>query len=358
MPFFSSKVPDSFLGSERLDKYISSLPNGLNRSKLKSGVLQILVNSQSAKLSSKVRAGDAIDIEWEDNIPDNIEPEDIPLKIIFENDDVTVVNKEQGMVTHPAAGNWSGTLVNALLHHWGRAALEQIKDGDTAEALARRRPGIVHRLDKDTSGIIITAKNRAAEEWLGAQFQSRRVCKEYILIVKGCPPKKDGIVDTFIARDPSDRKRFKAVTGESKIIRQAWPDGQARGPEADNFETRGKRAVTLYHVVSVYGGYSLVRVRLKTGRTHQIRVHMKYLGCPVLGDALYSKKDALFPDENLMLHSRLLKIQLPGQDAFTCFKAAAPERFKRVIKKLKAAFPRSYASQGIKEAENERRPHD
>lgn len=336
MPFFSSKVPDSFEGTERLDKYISSLPNGFNRSKLKSGVHEILINSQKAKLSSKVRAGDQIDIQWEDNIPDTILPEDIPLKIIYENQDVTVVNKEQGMVTHPAAGNWTGTLVNALLHHWGREALEQIKDGDTAEILARRRPGIVHRLDKDTSGIIITAKNREAEEWLQSQFQSRSLKKEYILIVRGCPPKKDGVVDTYIVRDPADRKRFKAVEADAAGALQ------------------GKRAVTLYHVVSVYSNYSLVRVRLKTGRTHQIRVHMKYLGCPVLGDAIYSKKDNFFPNENLMLHSRLLQIRLPGQEKYSVFKAAVPERFKRVIKALKAQHPRSYSSPGIKAAEAER----
>ncbi|MCR5047311.1 MAG: RluA family pseudouridine synthase [Treponema sp.] len=328
MPYFSSKVPESFLGTERLDKYISSLPNGFNRSKLKSGVHEILINSTKAKLSSKVRAGDQIDIQWEDNIPDNIEPEDIPLKIIFENDDVTVVNKEQGMVTHPAAGNWTGTLVNALLHHWGRKALSQIKEGELSTILERRRPGIVHRLDKDTSGIIITAKNRQSEEWLQNQFQKHRLCKEYILIVRGCPPKKDGVVDTFIVRDPADRKRFKAVESSSQ----------------------GKRAVSLYHVVSVYSNYSLVRVRLLTGRTHQIRVHMKYLGCPVLGDSIYSKKDNYFPNENLMLHSRLLKIQLPGQEKMTVFKAAVPQRFKRVIKALKSQHPRSYASAGIKAA--------
>ena len=135
-PFFSASVPADFLGTERLDKYISSLPQGLGRSKLKSGVKEILVNGQTAKLSAIIRAGDKIDIFWEDCVPDNIEPENIPLKIIYEDDDVCVVNKAQGMVTHPAAGNWTGTLVNALLHHWGRAAVTGVKDGDSAEAAA------------------------------------------------------------------------------------------------------------------------------------------------------------------------------------------------------------------------------
>lgn len=349
MPFFSSKVPENFCGTERLDKYISSLPNAFNRSKLKSGVHEILINSQKAKLSSKVRAGDQIDIQWEDNIPDNIEPEDIPLKIIFENDDVTVVNKEQGMVTHPAAGNWSGTLVNALLHHWGREAVSQIKEGEAAEILSRRRPGIVHRLDKDTSGIIITAKNRDSEEWLQKQFQGRNLRKEYILIVRGCPPKKDGVVDTYLVRDPAERKRFKAVAIDEKKHERFGDDAAAAG-----LPVQGKRAVTLYHVVSVYSNYSLVRVRLLTGRTHQIRVHMKFLGCPVLGDSIYSKKDNYFPNENLMLHSRLLEVRLPGQEKYSVFKAAVPERFKRVIRALKAQHPRAYASEGIKAQEAKR----
>ena len=360
-PFFSREVPGDFCGTERLDKYVSSLPDGLNRSKLKSGVKKILVNGQEAKLSSKVRAGDKIQIEWEDNVPDDIEPENIPLNIIYEDDAVCIVNKDQGMITHPAAGNWSGTLVNALLFHWGRPAIKEIKEdgsaGEGSEALKRRRPGIVHRLDKDTSGVMVTAKKREAEEWLCAQFQERSLVKEYILIAKGCPPQKDGVVETLIVRDPADRKRFKAVAlaGGGKH-EKFGEDTEKRGWKSEAAgAAAGKRAVTLWHVVSVYGGYSLVRVRLKTGRTHQIRVHMKYLGCPVLGDAIYSKKDALFPNENLMLHSRLLKLRLPGEEKYTSFKAAVPERFKRAIKALKSAFPRSYASEGIKEAERERR---
>lgn len=327
MPFFSARVPDGFEGSQRLDKYIASLPNAFNRSKLKSGVHEILIDGKTGRLSSKVRAGSQIDIQWEDNIPDDITPEDIPLKIIYEDENVTVVNKEQGMVTHPAAGNWSGTLVNALLFHWGRSSVRQIKEGEASEIMALRRPGIVHRLDKDTSGVLICAKNREAEEWLQGQFQKHSLVKEYILIVRGCPPKKDGIVDTMIVRDSRDRKRFKAA--EIKDC-------------AD-----GKRAVTFYHVVAVYSNYALVRVRLATGRTHQIRVHMKHLGCPILGDPIYSRKDNFFPDATLMLHSRLLKIRLPGSENMTAFKAAVPARFKEIIRKLREKYPRAYASKGI-----------
>lgn len=318
MPFFSAKVPAEYTANERLDKFIASLPNGMNRSKLKSGVTEILVNGKKVKISQKVKAGDQIDIKWEDNIPDNIEPQNIPLDIIYEDDNVTVVNKAQGMVTHPACGNWDGTLVNALLYHWGRQAVAQIKEGSDSEILALRRPGIVHRLDKETSGIIITAKNRDAEEYLQKQFKDKSLQKEYICIVTGKPPAKTGDIRTQIIRDPKNRQRFKAVINTDE----------------------GKFARTLYHTIATYGRYSLVRVRLKTGRTHQIRVHMKYLGCPILGDSIYNKEDSLFPKATLMLHSVQLKIKLPGASDYTVFRTKVPERFKKIEKTLKAKFPK------------------
>ncbi|MFA6855575.1 MAG: RluA family pseudouridine synthase [Treponema sp.] len=318
MPFFSAKVSDDFCGSVRLDKYIASLSNGMNRSKLKAGVSEILINGKREKISFKVKAGDQIDIEWEDNIPDDIMPENIPLDIIYEDENITVINKKQGMVTHPASGNWSGTLVNALLYHWGRSSVVQIKDGNVSEMLAARRPGIVHRLDKDTSGVIITAKNRDAEEWLQSQFKLHKLRKEYIVIVRGRPPASAGDIRTQIIRDPKNRKRYKAVTGTEE----------------------GKSAETLYHCLACYGNYSLLRIRLKTGRTHQIRVHMKYIGCPVLGDSIYGKKDELFPDATLMLHARELIIRLPDNKKFKIFRADIPERFKNVIEILRKKYPR------------------
>lgn len=318
MPYFSTKVPDDYNKAERLDKFIASLPNGMNRSKLKSGVTEILINGKKSKLSSKVNANDLIDIEWEDNIPENIEPENIPLDIIFEDENVTVVNKPQGMVTHPACGNWNGTLVNALLYHWGRAAVKQIKEGSQQKILEFRRPGIVHRLDKETSGIIITAKNRDTEEFLSEQFRKKTLRKEYILIVKGRPPQVAGDIRTYIIRDPKDRKRFKAVDDTSQ----------------------GKYSRTIYHCIASYGNYTLVRVRLKTGRTHQIRVHMKYLGCPILGDQIYNKPDSNFPDATLMLHSVQLKIKLPGTEEYTTFRTRVPGRFQKIEKKLRAKFSR------------------
>lgn len=317
MPFFHKEVPADYNLQERLDKYIANLPDGMNRSKLKSGVTEILINGKKSKLSQKLKAKDVIDIKWEDNIPDNIDPENIPLDIIYEDENVTVVNKAQGMVIHPACGNWTGTLVNALLFHWGRESITQIKEGSESEIMERRRPGIVHRLDKETSGIIITAKNRDSEEWLQKQFQNKNsMQKEYILITTGRPPAKAGDIRTQIIRDPKNRQRYKAV---------------------ENTE-EGKFARTIYHCIACYGNYSLIRVRIKTGRTHQIRVHMKYLGCPVLGDSLYNKVDSNFPKATLMLHSQKLKILLPGKKEYTTFKTKTPDRFLDIEKKLKKKY--------------------
>ena len=319
MPFFSVKVPNDFENQLRLDKYIASLPNGMNRSKLKSGVMEILVNGKKAKLSQKVGKNDQIDIEWEDNIPDNIDPEDIPLNIIYEDENVTVVNKKQGMVTHPACGNWNGTLVNALLYHWGRESIQQLKEGSDSEILQRRRPGIVHRLDKETSGIIVTAKNRDSEEWLQNQFKDKTLQKEYICICCGRPKARTGDIRTQIIRDPKNRHRFKAVEDTDE----------------------GKFARTIYHCIACYGNYSLMRVRIKTGRTHQIRVHMKYMGCPILGDSIYNKPDSNFPKATLMLHSVQLKIKLPGDTEYTTFRTEVPGRFKAIEKKLQAKYDKS-----------------
>ncbi len=307
MPVLSIKVDESLSGSMRLDAYISQAENGMSRSRLKTTATSILLNGAAAKLSKNVRAGDIIEIIWENPKPENLEPEDIPLDIIFENERVTVVNKKQGMVVHPAAGNWTGTLVNALLFHWGKNP--QILDKSENSPLLR--PGIVHRLDKDTSGILITAKDADALSWLQNQFQSRRVKKEYIAIVCGHPKEPHGSIKTGITRDSRNRKKFTTTD----------PD-------------KGKFAHTIYKCIACYGPYSLMRVKLKTGRTHQIRVHMKYLGCPVMGDPIYGKKDAIFESATLMLHSYRLGIRLPDSNDFSVFKAPVPRRFKKVLKTL------------------------
>ena len=320
MAFFSVLVPPTYKTPDRLDKYICDHTPNMNRSKLKSGLVTILVNGKPQKISYKVRPSDRIDVQWEENVPDNIDPEDIPLDIVYEDDNVCVVNKKQGMVTHPASGNWSGTLVNALLFHWNRQSIPELKTGSASEILSNRRPGIVHRLDKDTSGLIITAKNRDTEDFLGKQFRNHnKIYKEYICICMGRPQHSHGIIETQIIRDPKDRKRFKAVVGTDE----------------------GKFARSYYRCISCYGEYSLMRVRINTGRTHQIRVHMKYLNCPILGDQIYSRPDRKFPGATLMLHSRKMRIYIPGFRNKMEFVSPTPRRFVEVMKILKKDYPKT-----------------
>lgn len=295
--------------SQRLDSYVSQNLENFSRSRLKNGVEQILVNNKLAKLSSKVSNGDKIYIQWQDPVPEELIPENIPIDILYEDENVTVVNKKQGMVTHPACGNWSGTLVHALLYHWGFSDSSYDKSNENA---GTHRRGIVHRLDKDTSGIIICAKNIESEEWLQKQFKDRRVKKEYIAIVKGIPKEKSGSVKINMVRDSKNRKKFTTTEDTSK----------------------GKFSHTVYRCIATYGNYSLMKLKLKTGRTHQIRVHMKYLGCPILGDPIYGSKDALFNSATLMLHSKTLGIRLPKNEDFTTFDSPVPIRFKKVMQKL------------------------
>ena len=317
MAFFSVLVPPTYKTPDRLDKYICDHTPNMNRSKLKSGLVTILVNGKPQKISYKVRPSDRIDVQWEENVPDNIDPEDIPLDIVYEDDNVCVVNKKQGMVTHPASGNWSGTLVNALLFHWNRQSIPELKTGSASEILSNRRPGIVHRLDKETSGIIITAKNRDTEEYLAGLFRDhRKIKKEYICICMGRPQHQHGVVKTQIVRDLRDRKKFRAAVDTEE----------------------GKYAETHYSCIACYGEYSLMRVRIVTGRTHQIRVHMKYLNCPILGDGVYSKPDRKFPNATLMLNAHKLTIKLPGASSYSEFKNKTPERFREIMKVLHRDF--------------------
>lgn len=319
MAVINYTVPSDYSKTCRLDSYIAGLPGGMNRSKLKTGVKSITINGKAQKISYKVKPGDNILIEWEDSVPEDIIAQPILLEIIYEDKNVCVINKPQGMVTHPASGNWENTLVNGLLYHWDRENIKGIKEGSISQQLVKRRPGIVHRLDKDTSGIIITAKNRDSEEYLQKQFQNHKfLVKEYICICCGIPPKKHDTITTQIIRDPRNRKIFKAVTDSNE----------------------GKIAVSEYQCISTYGNYSLMRVRIKTGRTHQIRVHMKFINCPILGDPLYGKKDKQFPDATLMLHSRMLKIFIPDNKEKQMFKTSTPERFLKVEQKLKRMFPK------------------
>jgi 23S rRNA pseudouridine1911/1915/1917 synthase len=301
-------------GGTRLDRYCAMKDGSVSRSRLKNGAVDIRVNGIVSKMSRMVRENDVITVEWTD--PPSVLPsaENIPLEIIYEDEFVTVVNKRQGMVTHPGAGNWSGTLVHALLWHWKELA----PDGNL-------RPGIVHRLDKDTSGGIITARKPEAESWLQKQFSERKTRKIYYAILCGRPVPDRGEIKTNIVRDPKNRKRF------------TWSED----PE------KGRFAHTSYKVVSSYGTYAIVRFSIHTGRTHQIRVHSKYLGCPILGDPIYGKKDPLFPGATLMLHARSLTVVLPPTEApvatdgtAVTFTAPIPLRFRKVLATLRERFPK------------------
>jgi len=243
-------------------------------------------------------------LRWQDSPPVNIIPQDIPLEIIYEDDNCVVVNKEQGMVVHPGAGNRQDTFANALyfrrLNRGGKAI-----DTETDNV----RPGIVHRLDKDTSGIIIAAYNEEAHAFLAGQFKARKTRKTYTAIVQGTPKETTGRIETFIARDPKDRKKFTVCAG-------------------------GRNAVTYYKVVNSWRTHSLLLLRPRTGRTHQLRVHLRHIGCPILGDPIYGGADKLFPNATLMLHSKSLAIILPGETEERVFSSPIPQRFTAVIEKL------------------------
>jgi len=295
-------------GGLRMDRCIAENLRLLSRSQIKARELKARVNGKPVKISRIIKNGDTIELSWNDADHVDLVPENIPLDIIFENDRVAVINKPQGMVVHPGAGNRQGTLANALYHR--RLELRRItEDG----AYAGLRPGIVHRLDKDTSGVIIAAYDDEALAFLAEQFKSRKAKKKYIAIVSGIPKEKKGRIETFIARDPKDRKRFTV-------------------------SSQGRASLTLYSVIKTWRSHSLLLLSPKTGRTHQIRVHLRHIGHPVLGDPIYGFTGAA-ADAGLMLHSRSLAITLPGETEQRVFKAPLPERFREFIKNSSRIVP-------------------
>lgn len=311
MPEFSGTVEAE--GSLRLDRYLSEVAGLLSRSQLKSRVEAAFVNGKAAKLSKQVADGDRFVVRVKEEEGGATVAQELPLVVLYEDDEVVVVDKAQGMVTHPAHGNWSGTLANGLLWRMrarGAAAADP-GDGGPSQGAPPARAGIVHRLDKDTSGLIIAAGTAAAQDFLAAQFRDRSARKLYLAITQGRPREDRGRVDGWLARDPRDRKRF-----------------------APSAEGVGKRAVSDWKVLASVDGYALLALSPKTGRTHQLRVHCKQLGCPILGDPIYGRKDGRFPRASLMLHAWRLAIRLPGREEPSRFEAPLPERFKAILDAL------------------------
>ncbi|ADD02603.1 pseudouridine synthase, RluA family [Thermoanaerobacter italicus Ab9] len=260
----------------------------------------VFVNGKTVKPSYKVKENDEVVV----NIPEaekiDVLPENIPLDILYEDDDIIVINKPQGMVVHPAPGNYSGTLVNALLYH--------CKNLSGINGILR--PGIVHRLDKDTSGVMVVAKNDKAHISLSNQIKERSVFKKYVAIVEGVIKDEEGKIEAPIGRHPVDRKKMAVIED-------------------------GRYALTLYKVLERFKENTLVEAVIKTGRTHQIRVHMAFIGHPVVGDPVYGFKKQKFKLEGQALHSSILGFIHPTKGVYMEFEAPLPEYFVRLIEILR-----------------------
>lgn len=287
---------------QRLDKYLAEEMADLSRSRIKELVQagEVLVNGKKSKVSYKVQKGDLIQVTVLPLEPLALEAENIPLDIVYEDEDVIVVNKPQGMVVHPAAGHPSHTLVNALLYH----------TRDLADSPEGFRPGIVHRIDKDTSGLLMVAKNAAARESLEKQLAAKSNKRQYLAIVHGNFAEEEGTIDAPIGRNPKDRKQMAVVE-------------------------KGKSAVTHFRVLEQYQGYSLVECQLETGRTHQIRVHMTYIGHPLVGDPKYCPQKTCFSINGQALHSEQLTFRHPRTGEWMTFRAPVPEDMQTILTRLR-----------------------
>lgn len=284
----------------RLDKALADLTT-LSRSQANEEIKKgtVLVNGKAAKAKYAVKVGDVITYEIPEDETLDYEAEDIPLDIIYEDEDVAVINKPQGMVVHPSAGHTSGTLVNALMYH--------IKDLSTINGVVR--PGIVHRIDKDTSGLLMIAKNDISHKALAEELKDKKSLRKYLAIVHGNLPNDRGKIEAPIGRSEKDRKK-QAVTA------------------------KGKEAVTRFQVLERFGNYTLVELTLETGRTHQIRVHMAYIGHPVAGDPLYGPRKTL-KGQGQFLHARTLGFTHPRTGEVMTFTAEAPAIFQERLEELR-----------------------
>lgn len=286
--------------SERLDKFLVNNLTDLSRANIQRMIESgnILVNNLASKASFKLKKGDIIDVVIEDAIEYNVEKEDIKLDIVYEDNDIIVINKPTGMVVHPAVGNTKGTLVNALMFH----------TNDLSGINGVMRPGIVHRLDKDTSGLLVCCKNDLAHRKLSEDFANKKVLKKYYALVHGVIPHNLGKIDAPIGRSKKDRMLM-------------------------GIEENGKEAVTKFKVLKRYSEFTLVEVTLETGRTHQIRVHMQYIGFPVVGDAQYGPKNVI-GDNGQFLHSKILGFNHPRTGNYLEFETDLPKYFSDFLLEL------------------------
>ena len=289
--------------NQRLDAFLASSLDGLTRSQatrlIESG--EVAVNGRAVSKSYKLAGGEDIAVTLPEPEPVEAVPQDIPLDVVYEDADVIVVNKPSGMVVHPAPGHPDGTLVNALLYHCA---------GTLSGVGGALRPGIVHRIDRDTSGLIIAAKNDAAHQYLSAQLADHTLARTYECIVVGSLREDRGTVDAPIARHPAGRKRMAVVAG-------------------------GREAVTHWEVIARYPGYTHVRCRLETGRTHQIRVHMAYIGHPILGDTVYGAKKEVPGLTGQCLHAVGLRFLHPRTHEVVELSCPLPEEFTRMLQKIR-----------------------
>lgn len=286
----------------RLDKIVSNLNKDISREAIQRMIKtgKILVNGKQEKASFKTTIGDIITLEEE--IPEEIElkPQEMPLDIIYEDDDMLVINKEKGIVVHPGNGNPDGTLANAVM--------ARCKDSLSGIG-GKIRPGIVHRIDKDTSGLIIVAKNDASHIALSKQIQDRKVKKTYIALVRGVIKENEATINMPIGRSTKDRKKM-AVTKD------------------------GKEAITHFTVLKRYNGFTLLEVKIETGRTHQIRVHLSEIGYPIVGDEVYSNGKNPFGVKGQMLHAKRLELKHPKTGKELVFEAPLPQYFEEILNQL------------------------
>lgn len=291
--------------SQRIDQYLNEKNNEWTRSYIQKLISEdkIKVNGKSIKASYKVKENDVIEIEEVEVKDAEILPEDIPLDVVYEDEDIVIVNKPKGMVVHPGNGNYSGTMVNSLMYS---------HKGELSGINGVVRPGIVHRIDKDTSGLLVVAKNDKAHKVLADKFKEHDITREYICLVKGIIPKDNITINLPIGRSDKDRKKM-AVTKKNS-----------------------RNAITHIKVIKRFkkSGYTLVSAKLETGRTHQIRVHMSYIGYPIVGDDVYSKGTNEFGITGQMLHAKILGFIHPVKDKYMEWEVEPPKQFIDVIETL------------------------